>query len=393
MDNMADHDRAKEQSPVEESAPPRQQAAEMDASRIKEETVRETLSQTREQLTRLADNLPYSIVYQITHDGQGNRRFTYLSDSARRILGITPEEAQADPQVMYRQILEPYRPLVEQAEVASALGQSLFDVEVPFRVKDGTVKWLHICSMPYRQDDGRMVWNGIATDVTGHKRAEEALRESEDRYRLLVETMPQLAWRASADGLEISCNRHWHEYTGQTPAQVRAHGWLAAVHPDDLFRVAEQALHAANTKAPYEVEYRLRRGSDGSYRWHLARAVPVLGPDGQPVCWIGCATDIEDLKQAQEILRRAHDEQLQRHRTELAHVARLSTLGETVATLVHELNQPLHAVANYAHGSVRRLLRPGRKGRRPPRRTGTDCRRSGPGGRNYPPGPGIHSET
>ncbi len=117
MDNMADHDRAKEQSPVEESASPRQQAAEMDASRIKEETVRETLRQTREQLTRLADNLPYSIVYQITHDGQGNRRFTYLSDSARRILGITPEEAQADPQVMYRQILQPYRPLVEQAEV------------------------------------------------------------------------------------------------------------------------------------------------------------------------------------------------------------------------------------------------------------------------------------
>ena len=72
-------------------------------------------------------------MYQITHDGQGNRRFTYLSGSARRILGITPEEAQVHLQVMYRQILEPYRPLVEQAEVASALSQSLFDVEVPFR--------------------------------------------------------------------------------------------------------------------------------------------------------------------------------------------------------------------------------------------------------------------
>jgi PAS domain S-box-containing protein len=218
-------------------------------------------------------------------------------------------------------------------------------------------RWLAVSVSPILDEAGGLVrLVHTVRDITERKRAEEALRESEERYRLLVETMPQLAWRASADGLEINCNRRWHQYTGQTPAQVRAHGWLAAVHPDDLFRVAEHAVHAANTKAPYEIEYRLRRGSDGSYRWHLARAVPMLGPDGQPVCWIGCATDIEDLKQAQEILTRAHDEQLQRHRTELAHVARLSTLGETVATLVHELNQPLHAVANYAHGSVRRLL-------------------------------------
>ena len=103
---------------------------------------------------------------------------------------------------------------------------------------------------------------------------EEALRASEERYRLLVETIPQLAWRLSPDGLDVECNRRWYEYTGQTPAQVRGHGWLAAVHPDDLFRVAERALHAANTKEPYELEYRLRRASDGSYRWHLAGRVP-----------------------------------------------------------------------------------------------------------------------
>ncbi len=142
---------------------------------------------------------------------------------------------------------------------------------------------------------------------------------------------------------------------GQPPAQVRAHGWLAAVHPNDLFRVAEQALHAANTKAPYEVEYRL--GADGR---QLPLASGAGGAGAGPRRPAGLLDrlrpDIEDLKQAQEILRRAHNEQLQRHRTELAHVARLSTLGETVATLVHELNQPLHAVASSAHGSVRRLL-------------------------------------
>ena len=159
----------------------------------------------------------------------------------------------------------------------------------------------------------------------------------------------------SPDGLDVDCNRRWHEYTGQTPAQVGAHGWLAALHPDDLFRVVEQAAHAANTKEPYEVEYRLRRASDASYRWHLARAVPVFHDDGHLLSWIGSCTDIEELKQAQEILKQAHDEQLQRHRTELAHVARLSIMGEMAASLAHELNQPLHAVNNYAGGSLLRL--------------------------------------
>ena len=121
--------------------------------------------------------------------------------------------------------------------------------------------------------------------------------------------------------------------------------------------MTEQVLHAANAREPYEVEYRLRRASDGSYRWHLARAIPALGEDGQVICWFGSATDIEDLKQAQELLKQAHDEQLQRHRAELAHVARLSMMGEMAASLAHELNQPLHAVKNYASGSLMRLLK------------------------------------
>ena len=78
----------------------------------------------------------------------------------------------------------------------------------------------------------------------------------------------------------------------------------------------------------------------------------MLGDGGEVTCWVGSNTDIEDLKKAQEIVTKAHEEQLQRHRTELAHAARLSMMGEMAASLAHELNQPLHAVTNYASGSL-----------------------------------------
>ena len=282
-------------------------------------------------------------------------RSLITDDRCKAIFGL-PLTAEFTLPFFMERISPDDRPLAEQNIAEATIRPGDYQAEHHIIWPDGSSHWLLIKGRSFHDAPGKpRCFEGIVMDVTDQKAAEQALRESEERHRLFIETIPQLAWRTSHGGLEVDCNRRWYEYTGQTPAQVRGWGWLSAVHPDDLARATEQMLQATNCGEPYELEYRLRRASDNSYRWHLSRALPVRGADGQITSWFGCATDIEDLKQAQELLKQAHDQQLQRHRAELAHVARLSMMGEMAASLAHELNQPLHAINNYASGSLIRL--------------------------------------
>ena len=134
------------------------------------------------------------------------------------------------------------------------------------------------------------------------RRTEEALQVSEERFRLLVEAIPQPIWRSDADGNVIEFNRRWHEYTGQTVEEAKASGWTKALHPDEAAMVVNKVRAGITSGAAIEIVNRLRRASDGSYRWHLARAVPMNDRGGKIIGWFGCATDIDDQKRAQEAL-------------------------------------------------------------------------------------------
>jgi PAS domain S-box-containing protein len=121
------------------------------------------------------------------------------------------------------------------------------------------------------------------------------------------------------------CNDRWCEYTGQTPAQARGNGWMAALHPDDRGQVIQKIKEEAATGLFFHAEYRLRRGLDGAYRWHLAQALPLKNREGQVLAWFGCSTDIHDQKQAEAQLHRS------RHELERLVVERTAALQESEA--------------------------------------------------------------
>ncbi|MBV8437613.1 MAG: PAS domain S-box protein [Silvibacterium sp.] len=132
----------------------------------------------------------------------------------------------------------------------------------------------------------------------------QELRAQERKFREAVENMPALAFVADTQGNRPFVNRGWLDYTGFTAEEAKGSGWQEAIHPDDLKRVLEKWHAAQSTAQLLEYESRIRRGSDGAYRWFQTRARPLFDRRGKLVKWCGVATDIEDRKRAEEELRR-----------------------------------------------------------------------------------------
>ncbi|MBW4574113.1 MAG: response regulator [Aphanothece sp. CMT-3BRIN-NPC111] len=125
---------------------------------------------------------------------------------------------------------------------------------------------------------------------------------SQQRFRFLAESIPQMVWTADASGWVDYYSPGWFDYTGLTLEQTQGSGWQNTLHPDDRLRIIEAWTQAIEMGTNYDIEHRLRR-ADGIYRWHLTRALPMRDENGQVVRWFGTCTDITDRKQAEEALR------------------------------------------------------------------------------------------
>src|SRR6185295_1664616 len=160
---------------------------------------------------------------------------------------------------------------------------SPYEIAQRFRRSDGVYRWFTNRGFPVRDPNGHILhWCVLLTDIEERKRAEDALRASERNLKLIIDTIPAVAWSARADGSADFFNQHYLDYVGLSAEQVMDWGWTAVVHPDDLNSLTTAWQRIMAFEQAGETEVRLRR-FDGAYRWFLFRASPLRDDSGKIV--------------------------------------------------------------------------------------------------------------
>jgi PAS domain S-box-containing protein len=270
-----------------------------------EEALRENEAQRR----AINDNLPNGLVYQVDSDVDGQqRRLTYISRGVERLHGITVKEAMRDASIIYEQMLEADRPQLIGREARAVKTLSPFSAEVRVRMPSGEIRWRHFASAPRRLPDGHIVWDGIELDITERKQAEEALKQSESKYRQLHETMRDPLASTNLEGRILDFNPAFQHLLGYSKKKILGMNFRDITpkkwHAREKNIIAEQ-VRKRGFSAVYEKEY-IRK--DGSLVPVELRTMLIGDASGKPTGMSAIIRDISERKRNELALRQAHDE-------------------------------------------------------------------------------------
>jgi|GEM_PF-2924681 PAS domain S-box len=262
------------------------------------------LAQEQAQRERFATTLASIGDGVLVTDAAG--RITQMNRVAEQLTAWSAEEARDRPhtevfQIFHETTGEPVASPVEETLRTGTMVTLANHTEL--RRRDGGVIAIEDSAAPIRDEAGALSGAVLVfRDVTERRKAANELAASEQRFRVMADSMPQLVWVTNADGHPLYYNRRWYEYTGLTEEESLERGFTRTLHPDDVEPTQTRWRQARENEALFDIEYRFRC-HDGAYRWFVGRAEPVRDPDGAITLWVGTCTDIESQKQAEEALR------------------------------------------------------------------------------------------
>lgn len=258
------------------------------------------LSENRRRLASIMKNAP-GVLYQRILTPGGEIRYTYVSDAVHDLVGVFPDEVIANPQLLLERIHPDDSAAVTESITRSAETLSPWDIKYRHLRPDGTTCWIHGLSLPHRRRDGSIVWDGLLMDATEKALREQAVEESEKRYRLLAETTTDVVVRCTLDGRRFYVSPSVRKTLGYEPEDLIGGSMTDLVHPDDV-EIFHSTTPAPTGDAQSVVTYRVRH-KNGHYIWiELARRV-LLDPEiGEPREMICAVRDISERKEAEVAL-------------------------------------------------------------------------------------------
>ena len=317
----------------------------------------EEVRESEQRLTRLIETLP-AMIWRATPDGEPD----YITPRLANYTGRGLDGVGRGPEDLGRTLDDIVKLKVQNAMVhqddleaaaqawARAHETGALDLTARLRGADGSYRWFQARAEPMRDAAGRIVhWYGVAVDIDDRKRAEDALRKSEQELRGIVDALPQTISVLGPDGTGLYVNRPLLDYTGLTMEQLMtpdSRGNPVLFHPEDWARLKDERLRGLARKMPFEIEWRVRR-KDGQYRWFLVRYHPLRDEQGQILRWYAGGTDIDDRKRAEEALRATQ--------AKLSRASEIATVSELAASIAHEISQPLAALVANSHAIQRWL--------------------------------------
>ncbi|HVT26859.1 MAG TPA: PAS domain S-box protein [Lacipirellulaceae bacterium] len=285
---------------------------------------RRALRHSEERFARFMEHLP-----GLAWIKDENGRYVFANAAAQKAFQATAKElyGRTDAEIFPKETARQFQ-VNDQLAMSRECGVQSVETLVH---EDGVVHYSLVNKFPIPSVEGMPpMIGGMAIDVTDRKRAEESLRESEQRFRNMADQAPVMIWVTEADGSCSFLGKTWYEFTGRTPASSLGFGWIEAVHPDDHAVARENFLEANSQHQPFRHEYRLL-GKDGYYHWVIDAAQPRFDDNGVFLGYIGSVIDISDRKRIEEALRQREAALKEADRRK----------DEFLALLAHELRNPL----------------------------------------------------
>ena len=222
----------------------------------------------------------------------------YWSDETFRIFELDPK-TEITIELIVQRTHPDDRQAVQQVIERASRDRTEFTLEHRLLIPDGSIKYLQVVGRPSTAEGRCSEFVGAVTDITDYKRAEKELRNSEQKYRDLVDTTPAFVHTNLPNGDLEFVNRGWLEYLGLSNTDLLGSRWTSAIHPEDVEELVVKWRAALESGEGYVAEARVRR-ADGEYRWLLHREEPLRNEAGEIVKWYGSAIEIEERKIAEE---------------------------------------------------------------------------------------------